>query len=568
MARMVPDLSKEELEEIDSRAERKLYQQFKDVLDDHYLVIFQPRWILKKETAKAQDGEIDFLIAHPDYGIFSLEVKGGGVASESGKWFSIDRHGVKHDIRNPFTQSMNAKYSIKRKLEESSRAVANLNKCSFGHAVFFPDVKSSELFHSPDTPAEIIGSFASLEDVSTWVKGVFSFWENLTDSPLGKAGIELLCEQLMPTLRAEIVFAATLNRIEEKRFKLTNNQIQILDFLASRRRVSICGGAGTGKTILAMEKAKRLASDGFRTLLTCYNRPLSDWISSELKDFPNIIVSNFDRLTEHFVSTADHKLKKDCLSQAKITYPGMDLWRVQMPAAMTFALEYIDERFDAIVVDEAQDFPDEYWFPLELLLDDPSNSPFYIFYDVHQNLYQRSLQFPIVDVPFELASNCRNTIQIHDFAYKNYSGPKVNKPDLAGNPVQIIMESNQDKQLEKITRLLVDILTKKGVNSSQVVVLIGDNLVKHSKYEMLRNFTLPNGIVWSIENGFKVNHVLVDTVKRFKGLEADIVILWGLPDSESKELQEVLYVGSSRAKSELIIVAGNDSKAALNIEVR
>ena len=563
MARMVPELSPEALEEIDSPAERNLYQQFKKMLDDQYLVIFQPRWILKKETAKAHDGEIDFLIAHSDFGIFTLEVKGGGIGSEAGKWFSIDRHGVNHEIRNPFSQSMNAKYSIKRKIEESSRAGANLDKFSFGHAVFFPDVKSSELFHSPDTPSEIIGSFASFGDLNAWTKRVFEFWTNPTDSPLGKSGIDFLSEQLMPTIRTEIVFAATLNRIEEKRFKLTNNQMQILDFLASRRRVAICGGAGTGKTILAMEKAKRLASHGFRTLLTCYNRPLSDWISSELNAFPNITVSNFDRLTDHFVSIADNKLNKDCLNQAKSTYPGADLWRVQMPAAMTFALEYIDERFDAIVVDEAQDFPDEYWFPFEFLLEDPSNSPFYIFYDVHQNLYQRSLQFPIEDAPFELVSNCRNTTQIHEFAYRNYPGPNVNKPDLSGNPVQLIAASNLEKQFEKISRVLVDILTKKGVTSSQIVILIGDNINKHTKYEMIRKFTLPNGITWSIENGFKVNHVLVDTVKRFKGLEADIVIVWGLPGFESNEIQEVLYVGSSRAKSELIIVTDRESIVAL-----
>ena len=217
MARMIPELSQEELEEVESAAERKLYEQFKKVLDEQYLVIFQPRWILKKETTKAHDGEIDFLISHPDFGIFSLEVKGGGIGSEAGKWFSIDRQGVKHDIRNPFTQSMNAKYAIKRKLEESSRAAANLNKCSFGHAVFFPDVKSSELFHNPDTPVEIIGSFTNFEDLNAWTKGVFHFWASPTDSPLGRAGIELLSEQLVPTFRAEIVFAATLNRLEEKR---------------------------------------------------------------------------------------------------------------------------------------------------------------------------------------------------------------------------------------------------------------------------------------------------------------------------------------------------------------
>jgi hypothetical protein len=564
MARMVPELSQEELDEINSPAERNLYKQFKEMLDDRYLVIFQPRWILKKETARAHDGEIDFLIAHPDFGVFTLEVKGGGIGSEAGKWFSIDRQGVKHDIRNPFVQSMNAKYSIKRKIEENSRAGAIFNKCSFGHAVFFPDVKSGELFHSPDTPANIIGSFASFEDLNAWTRNVFNFWTNTTDSPLGKAGIDFLAEQVMPTIRAEIVLAATLNQMEERRFKLTSNQMQILDFLSSRRRVAICGGAGTGKTILAIEKAKRLAFDGFRTLLTCYNRPLSDWISSELKDIPNVTVSNFDRITEHFVSIADNKLKKDCLNQAKSTYPGADLWRVQMPAAMTFALEYIDERFDAIVVDEAQDFPDEYWFPLEFLLEDAGNSPFYIFYDVHQNLYQRSLQFPIEDAPFELTSNCRNTIQIHDFAYRNYAGPPVNKPDLVGNPVQLIAASNQEKQFEKITRIIVDILTKNGVKSSRIALLIGDNINKHSKYEMIRKFTLPNGNAWSIENGFKINHLLVDTVKRFKGLEADVVIVWGLPGFESDEIEEVLYVGSSRAKSELIVVTDPESLAILS----
>lgn len=565
MAKMIPVLSVQELEEIQSPAERMLYELFRKNLDDQFLVIFQPRWILKKETAKAHDGEIDFLIAHPEFGAFTLEVKGGGIRTDAGKWFSIDRHGTQHEIRNPFTQSMNAKYSIKRKIEENSRSGANLARSTFGHAVFFPDVKSSQLFGSPDTPPEIIGSFASIEDLNSWTRKVFNFWASPDALPMSRAGVELLSELLMPTIRAEIVLAASLGSIEEKRFKLTSNQMQILDFLSSRRRVSICGGAGTGKTILAMEKAKRLASDGFRTLLTCYNRPLSDWIASELRDYPNIVVSNFDRVSDHFVSIADEKLNKNCLNQAKATYPGGDLWQVLMPAAMTYALEYIDERFDAIVVDEAQDFPDEYWFPLEFLLVDAGNSPFYIFYDVHQNLYQRSLQFPIEESPFELSSNCRNTLQIHDFAYRYYSGPDVRQPDMSGNPVQLIAETSTEKQYGKLTNALVEILTKKSIKPSQVAVLIGDNFNKRAKYEMLSQFNLPNGISWSIENGFKPNHLLVDTVKRFKGLEADIVIVWGLPERESNELREVLYVGASRAKSELIFVS--DPKAIANLSL-
>lgn len=559
MAKIVPELTDSELDNVESLAERKLYRIFKENLDDKYLVIFQPRWILKTESSRARDGETDFLVAHPDFGIFTMEVKGGGIHTEAGKWVSINRNGDKHEIRNPFIQATNAKYSIKQKIEEHSRIGNNLSKCSFGHAVFFPDIKSNQLFESPDTPSQVIGSFPDLANINRWVAGVFEFWSNPSKSSLGKTGLELLTKLLIPYVKAEIVLAARLEQIEEKRFTLTKNQIQILDFLSSRRRVAICGGAGTGKTILAMEKAKNLATNGFRTLLTCYNRPLSDWISSELAEYPNIVVSNFDRVTEHFVSIADNKLKKNCLNHAKITHPGADLWRVQMPVAMSYSLEYVQERFDAIVVDEAQDFPDEYWFPLEFLLADPTKSPFYIFYDVHQNLYQRSLQFPIEEVPYELSLNCRNTKQIHEFAYRNYVGPEVRSPDLEGNPVKFVEEPSHQKQFEGITRILVDLLTKKGVRPSQIALLIGDNLNKHSKYALLGNFILPSGVRWSIENGFKMNHLLVDTVKRFKGLEADIVIVWGLPHLDSNDFQEVLYVGSSRAKSELIIVSDSDS---------
>jgi len=558
VARIFPNLSDLELNQIDSRAEVSLYKSLRDQLDDIYLVIFQPRWILKRESGKARDGETDFVIAHPDYGYFCLEVKGGGIHFNGSVWSSIDRNRGQHEIRNPIKQSMDAKYAIRSKLIESSRVTEDFKRVPIGHAVFFPDMESSKLFIRPDLPLEVIGAKPDALNLKKWVDQVLNFWSGDSSERLGNSGISQLIDALVRPIQVEVKLGTQLIELEERRVRLTEDQVRILDFLESRRRVAISGGAGTGKTVIAIEKARRLANDGFKTLLTCYNRELSNYISSQLQNHPNLTVTNFDRLSDHFVSYADNVLHKGVLAQAKATYPNADLWRVQMPAAMTYAMDYVNERFDAIVVDEAQDFPEEYWFPLEYLLTDFQQGPFYIFYDTHQNLYQRKLKFPIAEAPFTLSQNCRNTSEIHTFAYRNYVGPPVQASELHGLPVSKIEYPSLGQQAREIHKFIVDSVLNKNIRLDQIVVLVGDSLTKKEKYSILGSHKLPLGGLWSIENGFKENQLLVDTVKRFKGLEAEIVIIWGLPHVASGEMEEVLYVGATRAKSQLLFFGNKE----------
>jgi hypothetical protein len=558
LTQIFPKLSDHELSSINSRAEVALYKLLRDQLDDSYLVIFQPRWILKRESSQARDGETDFLIAHPDNGFFCLEVKGGGIHFNGSDWSSIDKNQNEHEIRNPIKQSMDAKYAIRSKLIESSRVTEDFKRVPIGHSVFFPDMESAKPFIRTDLPLEIIGAKPDLFAIKKWVDQVLNYWSGDRSDRLGKSGISQLIDALVRPIQVEVKLGTHLVELEERRARLTEDQIRILDFLETRRRVAISGGAGTGKTVIAIEKAKRLANDGFKTLFTCYNRELSNYISSQIKNHPNLTVTNFDRLSDHFVSYADNKLNRGVLAQAKATYPNADLWRVQMPAAMTYAMDYIDERFDAIVVDEAQDFPEEYWFPLEYLLTDFQQGPFYIFYDTHQNLYRRKLNFPIAESPYTLSKNCRNTSEIHSFAYKKYVGPLVQASELRGLPVEKIEASGLEKQATEIHKVILELVLKKGIRFDQIVVLIGDSMTKKDKYSILGNHKLPLGGFWSVENGFKKNQVLIDTVKRFKGLEAEIVLIWGLPEIASGELDEILYVGASRAKSQLLFIGSRE----------
>ena len=559
MTTIIPELTDAQLTELPSQAEAKVYRALRDGLPRDYVVLFQVGWILRREEEQVKDGETDFVVCHPDLGYICIEVKGGGVGFDSsrGDWYSIDRHLQKHAINNPINQALKAKYSIRTKLNEHPRwrdlAPANVLK---GHAVFFPDVGDANALSRPDMPAALIGCARDLQDTKAWIDAVFAYWGNDVSSftPMGRRGVDVLREVFARSFVVAPLISSQLADQEARRLVLTRDQIRVLDFLRSHRRVAVSGGAGTGKTVLALEKARRIASEGFRVLLTCCNRQLADHLASLCADTPNLDVMSFHQLCHRQVEKANRASGRNLVSEAKVTYPGRDLYEVQLPNALGYSVEILPDRYDAIVCDEGQDFREEFWVPLELLLSDYDSSPLYVFYDDNQNLYARAGTFPIRDEPFSLTTNCRNTAPIHKAAYRHYKGVPVSSPDIQGDDVQLDESPSRHSQAAKINARIVDLVARQGVAPGDITVLVADALHKAEYYSALRRLPLPKPATW-LEEGERGNAtVLIDTIQRFKGLESPIVILWGMDTIDLSQRQELLYVGMSRAKSLLVIV--------------
>ncbi len=554
---IIPDLTDEQLGALRSAGEARVYRALRSQLPREYLVLFQVGWILRKENERAKDGETDFVICHPDAGYLCIEVKGGGIGfnAENDNWYSIDRHGQRHEINNPIGQSLRAKYSIGTKLSEDRRWRAiGVTNAVRGHAVFFPDVGSTGQFSRPDMPRALIGSTSDLENIKIWVDSAFQYWRNIDKGikSIGPKGVAAIKEIFAKSFEVKPLIASSLREQDAKRLILTNDQIRVLDFIRSHRRVAISGGAGTGKTVLAIEKAKRLALEGFKTLLTCYNRQLANFLKSACADVPNLEVISFHQLCHRRIEAADGISGRSLLSEAKLTYPGKDLFDVQLPNALMYSVDVLNEPYDAIVCDEGQDFREEYWLPLELLLKSSTECPFYIFYDDNQNLYKRTSNFPVPGIAFSLTSNCRNTDQIHDAAYALYAGSPVTRPNNPGEDVQRIGGANQFVQASNIHNRIVQLITKEGIAARDIVVLIMDGRKKFEFYSLLKRKPLPGTAAWAEETESVDGRVLLETVQRFKGLESPIVFLW---DSASNEdSRELSYVGLSRAKSLLFVV--------------
>ena len=455
MATTIPDLTDAQLNELPSQGEAKVYRSLRDNLPDDYLVLFQVGWILRREGERAKDGETDFLICHPNYGCLCVEVKGGGVGFDAatGEWFSIDRRGRKHRINNPINQALRAKYSVRSKLDEHHRWRAlSPGKVLLGHAVFFPDISDAAAPSRADLPAALVGTATDLRDPRGWIDSVFAYWGSTVRNvvALGHRGVEVIREVFARSFEVAPLVATRLAEQEARRLTLTQDQMRVLDFVRSHRRVAVRGGAGTGKTVLALEKARRLADEGFRTLLTCYNRQLADHLARLCAGTANLDVMGFHQLCHRRIDRANRESGRDLVTEAKVTYPGKNLFDVQLPNALTYSLEVLPDGYEAIICDEGQDFREDFWVALELLLADYDRSPFYVFYDDNQNIYARASTFPIQGEPFSLTTNCRNTAPIHAAAYTRYRGVPVSPPDNEGAEVQFARASSRTTQAAKI----------------------------------------------------------------------------------------------------------------------
>jgi hypothetical protein len=558
MGRMIPGLTEEQLREFRSKAEARFYRKCQEQLPQDVLVIHSVNWIYRDGKDRLREGEADFTIVAPQSGILTVEVKGGGVSFEpaTGTWSTIDRFGKKYPIKDPFRQASEERHAILDQLTGSSTWRRwRGSRLTLGHAVMLPDIHDPRPLVGPDRRLEFIGTDADMQSLASWVNRAMEFWRGSNDDLLGTQGRDLVENVLCGPIEIRPALKSLLDDAEQTRIRLTTAQAKILRIIGRRKRAVISGGAGTGKTLIAVEKARQLAQSGEQVLLLCYNRPLADALADGLREESRIVVRSFHQFCEQRIAQVRKQANRDLMEEAKGAYPGTSskhLFDVQMPFALALSNEILEEKYDSLVVDEAQDFSDDFWFALEELLRSPSDGSLYIFLDQNQSLYKRGATLPVSDPPYHLAANCRNTVPIHRVGYGYYKGELVDEPDLPGHEVgQVRMEgdSEQAAEVAGIVRTLIE----KDVSHSDIVVLLAKRPKEHL-FRLLKGHRLPKGIPWAIEVPGRGKAVLVDTVARFKGLESAAVVLW-LGDEVLEEGQwEAVYVGTTRAKSLLYIV--------------
>ena len=510
-----------------TQSERKVWEALRAQLGDDDVLIAGLRI-----SDRAKDHEIDIAVVFAHAGIVVVEVKGGKVWCDSDGWW-IDRGGHPQSIA-PVTQARESQYALRAWAERDPRWRGR-SPVRWGHAVVLPYTEVADDFALPDAQRWQVAGRDDLDCLGDFLRRVVAGQTNtkrLLDLDDVHALVDVLGGRGLP--QRDLIGAAAARDDEVE--KLSAEQSVILNAARLLNRVEIRGGAGNGKTWLAVEQARRLSREGRRVALTCYSRGLAAWLQRRVATFPR-------KEQPAYVGTF-HNLGVEWGAPT-----GSDddsaFWEVELPELMVGLGQQqpVGRRYDALVIDEAQDFADLWWPAALAALKDEEASGIYVFTDEGQRVFSRFGGPPAGLVPLVLDQNLRNTRQIAS----SFSTlvPMRMRLGAADGPAVRFVECRPSQALDAADDQ-VDVLLD-GWRPGDVALLTTGSRHPEQKTRQEAGPDSYWDTFWDADQVF-YGHVL-----GFKGLERPAVVLALNENEPGERSRERLYVGLSRARDQLVV---------------
>ncbi|UWQ81531.1 NERD domain-containing protein (plasmid) [Leisingera sp. S132] len=559
---MIPDVSPDQ---IIHGSERDVYVALRDQLPDAYRVVHSLPWLRPNRdnaSGPLREGEADFVVFHPKYGLLVLEVKGGEEMFARGhRWYrklpSRDK-----PITNPFEQARRNMHALTDAIEERTGGRLKPNKYVYSYAVVFPNGRTiGEL--PLDAVDQILIDVDRMPEMERMIEKAFKAFPQKVGRLQRAEYVEML-DVLLPRFQVMRPLSPQIETGREKLLELTENQSLAFQGLFSNRRMLVEGVAGSGKTLLAIERALAFARQGTRCLFICYNKELAQWIREQIFSDPDrtklaglIDVYHFHALAAELADEAGlpFEVPSDLTGQRRF----WDEEAASILEAASACLFAIDEpRYGALVVDEAQDFAELWWYALLPLVQDGEEGLIFVFIDQAQSLRQQA-SAPPIEFPthFRLNVNCRNTKRI---ARMSAHIATLDTLSPSGTPtgvdVRMLRASAQTQQAGLVANELRRLLGDEKLSPEQIVLIGPASKGRGSLKEM--KDVAHTRIVTSASEWRAGEGILCSTARSFKGLEADVVIAYDLSSLGPGFTVSDLYVACSRARHVLIIITHGD----------
>jgi len=326
--------------------------------------------------------------------------------------------------------------------------------------------------------------------------------------------------------------------------------------LGGNSHLLIEGGAGTGKTLLAVDFAGKRAAAGDRVLYLTFNKNLSNNINRQMEPTDNLKVINIHALFGEYVPVDVEKMNANPQK-----YFGEELPEAFFDWINTTSGDELERlKYDLLVMDEGQDIiKPAYLYSLDALLRGGlEKGNWAIFYDEKQNIYNPEYGdgMEIIEgyscTKFKLFVNCRNTVQIGTYSSKA-SGVEIKEfLQENGEEVQRISYKDKDDFKAQIKDIMKKLRAEK-VEASEVAFLAPKKYSNSMLYEI----------------GFEVNELGENynpqsqlpkfaTIQGFKGLDAKIVVLVDVDEIYPKHFSKFIYIAGTRARTLLYVVGTNE----------
>lgn len=547
MSTMYPDSLPKPLQEY-LRGEVKVFEALKNQLNKDWIVYHAVNWHIPSDKhTKQRDAETDFILTHPKYGILILEVKGGiqiRYVAEHNQWFSTDYNTEVHEINDPYQQAKKNKYNVidvLLKLHEFSNLDRSTidNKVNIGYAAVFPDVTIVNGHLPVEAVQEITLTSNHMTNIEKHLIDLCDYYSS------GKSYSEVLIYQAHHLLRNILAPSFTIERTlttwfedEEKRIiELTDEQYNLLNYIRLVKKASIYGCAGSGKTLIAIRKAELLSQENQNVLLVCFNNILGKHLEKHFGKDEYVVAGSFYTVMSNELGIP-------------LPYDNDD-----------FIKQKVDEidpgQFDAILIDEAQDFSVSQLEILKLML--KTDGLLYYFWDDNQQVMKRAvnLTFDKDAFPIVLSTNHRNTAKIFETVKKHFHKEiELNHKGVEGRNVEVLepyKHKNTTVLFVRLREILTRLIEVEKLSPKDIVILT----FKSTKKSHLSDFKCDYPVSIFSDDTIE-NSIRVETVRRFKGMESKVVIVIEMDDESSMNnemlFEDMCYVSFSRAVHHLIIL--------------
>lgn len=552
MARLFPKINPADIE---NPGEQLVARALVEQLPSRVEVFHSFNWLVEGHRGVLQEGECDFVLLDPEQGVLFVEVKGGSLSFDPAAmvWRRALPNGGTCDVpKDPFAQVQRSMHEIVKRISETGFR-GSPPPITFGFAVAFPDCNYKGSLPMGIHP-DLILDASRCGEMAPRISRIFERFARSGRGPLTPQEVDSVREALYPRFNIMPVIWRKVEDQEARLQRLTKEQEQLLKFMSGQTKAAIRGVAGSGKTILALAKAQETARRGLRTLFLCYNRPLKEWLEQ----------ASPESLAEHLVIDTFHGLAADWCKKASVRWPGGGddvFWSDGAPDLLMQACDLIDSahKFDVVIVDEGQDFHELWWTAIDGVFRDPADKAcYYVFCDPKQNIYVDNPGLPAeLGEPFNLPRNCRNTLRIAEHCAKLVD---VHNEVRDGAP----MGDEPEFLKARTTAEAFEIAGKKvrewcmpnagGLKPSQVAVLAPSGTDKYWPESFKTVHRTKDFDGWRADKG-----VLIASWARFKGLEADAIVIIEASADESPRESANRYVARSRAKHILVVVTVHEA---------
>jgi hypothetical protein len=473
-------------------------------------------------------GEGDFVLAHPERGLLVLEVKGGRIEERDGRWTT---NGVPL-AEAPLDQARDFLSKLVRRLAEQG-----CRPPAYGAAACFPDTRVERQPSQDDLAGVVLGS-----DEVGWLREALpGLVERALPRPEAGAGrwMDAVHRLWGETWVPPLSLGARVRDLGERRFRLDEAQLLALDGLLGNARVLVHGPAGSGKTLLAAEAARRHAALGKRVLLLCFTRPLQKWLAARLAP---------DGVEVHTVSGLAHDLAAR-RPATRAEEGDAEYWKDQFLAAC----DACEPRWDVVVVDEAQDLQEEAWLLVTSLAE---GKGLWAFQDEAQRFWpDRTPPLAEFHTTFRLGRGRRCPPGIDALAARCAGEPfdeRAMRDALADGSLRLLAcpsaTSLADRLGEEVDRLLSDGLSPGDVG---IVSLRG----QQAEGTVFRLEKLGRHRIVPADAEGMEDRVVADSFLRWKGLERPAILVADLPEGDLSHRGLRMYVALTRALVAARVVA-------------